>query len=133
MALTKAKKVIQPNWHPDFRNSDALPDIKVIRTDFFVNILSVTIALALFFYLIYNEYGGYALGSEITELESKINAKSSENSKNLNFSSKFDNVSKKVRELEEFVDSPINPSDFLSYLGETLPPPHASQRDILRH
>ncbi len=121
MALTKSKKVVQTNWHPDFRNVDALPDIKVIRTDFFVNILTVTIALASIFYLGYHEYNGIALGSQISELDNKITAKNTENNKNLSFSSKFDNFSKKIVELEQFVDSPIDTAEFLTFLGEAIP------------
>ena len=69
MALTKPKKVVQTNWHPDFRNVDALPDIKVVRTEFFVNILTVTIAFVLLFYLGFHEYSGISLGSQIYELD----------------------------------------------------------------
>ena len=121
MALTKSKKVVQINWHPDFRNVDALPDIKVIRTDFFVNILTVPIALALIFYLGYHEYNEIALGAQISELDTKITSKNTKNTKNLSSSSKFDNISKQIVELEEFVDSPINTTEFLTFLGEALP------------
>jgi len=121
MALTRSKKVVQTNWHPDFRNIDALPDIKVVRTDFFVNILTVTIASVLIFYFGYYEYNGIALGSQISELNTKITSKNTGNNKNLSFSSKFDNLSKQIVELEEFVDSPINITEFLTFLGEALP------------
>ena len=36
-----------PNWHPNFRNFEKLPDIKVVRTAFFVNGAAVSVALAL--------------------------------------------------------------------------------------
>ena len=120
MALTKPKKVVQTNWHPDFRNVDALPDIKVVRTEFFVIILTVTIAFVLLFYLGFHEYSGISLGSQIYELDSKISSKKNGNSKNLGSSSKFNKVAKKIFEVKEFMDSPIDTTEFLTFLGEAL-------------
>ena len=121
MALTKPKKVVQTNWHPDFRNVDALPDINVVRTEFFVKILTVTIAFVLLFYLGFHEYSGISLGSQIYELDSKISSKKNGNSKNLGSSSKFNKVAKKIFEVKEFMDSPIDTTEFLTFLGEAYP------------
>ena len=48
--IKKDAVLAQSNWHPNFRIADSLPDLKVVRTDFFINAISppeeVQIALA---------------------------------------------------------------------------------------
>ena len=44
-AASEAPQV--PAWHPNFRNYQQLPDIKVVRTAFFVNGAAVFVALGL--------------------------------------------------------------------------------------
>ena len=39
-----------PAWHPNFRNFEKLPDIKVVRTAFFVNGAALFLAVALLIY-----------------------------------------------------------------------------------
>lgn len=35
--MSKGRKVREPSWRPNFVNKSELPDIKVVRTDFIVN------------------------------------------------------------------------------------------------
>jgi len=52
MSARGKKKKDFPAWHPDFRVTDDLPDIKAVRTDFLINIGSVGLALALLVYIL---------------------------------------------------------------------------------
>ena len=38
-----------PAWHPNFRNYQKLPDIKVVRTAFFVNGIAILLVVAISF------------------------------------------------------------------------------------
>ena len=52
MKRTKKDAVTaQPNWHPNFRIADSLPDLKVVRTDFFINAISLSLAAVAVFLL----------------------------------------------------------------------------------
>lgn len=121
MALRKPKKIIQPNWHPNFRNVETLPDIKVIRTDFFINFSTVAIAAALLFYLLFNEYTGHALNRQINELSSEISAREASNTKNIALSKEFDTLSKGISELNAFLEAPVVPGEFIVTFSDLMP------------
>ncbi len=41
MVLTRPKRVIKTHWHPNFRNPETLPDIKVVRTSLLLNTIAI--------------------------------------------------------------------------------------------
>lgn len=55
--MTKKKQKSHPNWHPDFRLQEELPDIKPIRTDFLVNGIAWALAVFLIFGVVQREIG----------------------------------------------------------------------------
>lgn len=67
--LSKLKKksdsgeVKVPAWHRDFRNSDELPDVKPIRTAFFINGLAILVTTAALINFVHQEYQLYGLRS----------------------------------------------------------------------
>ena len=113
MALRKPKKIVQPAWHPNFRNVDALPDIKVIRTDFVINWGVVLVAVALLMFFLRNEFSALSVGRNIKDFETKISENDTINNNNLKLSGEFGTLSKEVTEVEAFMDVPIKPSAFL--------------------
>ncbi len=119
--MARAKKDVEPGWHPNFRNSEALPDIKVIRTDFLVNGLAVAISVGLLFIVAHNEFDGRSLSREITDLNSKISAKAALNENNLKLSAEFDTLSNQYTELNNFLSVPVAPSRLMMAISETLP------------
>ena len=121
MALGKAKNVVQPNWHPDFRNAETLPDVKFVRTDFLLNFIAVFVLLVLLFYNVQNEYSAISLNREITMLKDKIVQKRSDNDRNLKLSADFEELSKKAEELAKFVQNPVSPPLFLLTLANKVP------------
>ena len=54
-----------PAWHPNFRNYQKLPDIKVVRTAFFVNGVAIFVALSLGIYLGFKEWQLYLVKDQI--------------------------------------------------------------------
>ena len=65
----KSKQAAEAPWHQDFRNVDALPDIKVIRTRFFVNLIAVVVPLFIATLWVQQELSLSTVRSEIAELE----------------------------------------------------------------
>jgi len=54
-----------PAWHPNFRNYALLPDIKPVRTAFFVNGISAFVAIGLLAFLGRGEYELHSVRSQI--------------------------------------------------------------------
>ena len=121
MALRKPKKIVQPAWHPNFRNVDTLPDIKVIRTDFVINWGMVLVAVALLMFFLKNEFSALAVGRNIKEFETKISENDNANNNNLKLSGEFGTLSKEITEVEAFMNVPIKPSAFLLNFTEIKP------------
>jgi hypothetical protein len=44
------------NWRPDFRDADALPDVKTVRTSFFVSALALSLAMMSLMHVGFHEY-----------------------------------------------------------------------------
>ena len=121
MAFRWAKKVVQPSWHPNFRSVETLPDIKVIRTDFFVNLFSLTIGVALLFYFFYMEYRLFSLKWEIDQYEQKIGFKQAADARHLGLSADFARLEKELEEINRFKGTPVKPAEFLMDLSGVIP------------
>src|SRR3954462_112783 len=61
-----------PPWHPNFRNYEKLPDIKVVRTAFFVNVAAITIALAAAIFFGLKEWQLHVLRGQIAVRQGQI-------------------------------------------------------------
>src|SRR5882757_4134765 len=124
LSLTKKsddQPAMAPHWHPNFRNFERLPDTKVVRTTFFVNTAAIAITLGLLLWLGYREYHLYSLGEQIAEAQKEIDHNSKQNQEALRLTKLFDEEAKKLAEAEEFRQSPINASEFVTLLGQTMP------------
>jgi len=119
MAKSKGKVKAHAQWHADFRVIDTLPDTKIIRTDFMLTFVAVSLAVGLLFLFCFREYKSFTLGREIAGLKSDIKQNSADNQNYLRLDSRFNSLSKKVIELESFRYNPYPPPDFLIALSET--------------
>jgi len=117
----KSKKNEQPNWRPNFRIQETLPDIKVIRTDFLVNGVAAVILLAAIAYagMVFMKYMNK--GAEIAELNKSIQEKSSQNSTLLGLSRQFVKEKAQADELQKFYGVPVGATDFIFLLAELKP------------
>lgn len=113
-----AKKEIQPYWRPDYRISETLPDIKVIRTDFIVNFISIGAVLIYAFFVIQKEYRAIQISGDVADLESQISSLQSSNKSALSKSREFVKASHLVADIERFYDTPFKPYVFLESLAE---------------
>lgn len=121
MAKGKSKEVEQLSWHPDFRDVEALPDVKVVRTDFLVNFVAITICVLLLGYLGYRQLNTSDLNSRIADLQEQIEQQATRNRKNLKESGEFKKASKKVEDLGKFFEHSVQPLRFVAAVTESKP------------
>ncbi len=110
-----------PAWHPNFRNYQKLPDIKVVRTAFFVNAAAITIALALLTYFGFQEWHLRTIKGQVADWQRQIDRDKSGSDKALALYKKFEAQQAKFLEVDAFLKSKPLVSDLLVRLGQTLP------------
>lgn len=111
-----------PNWHPNFRSYEKLPDIKVVRTAFFINGAAIFAALALSTYFGIKEWQLRVLNGQINEEVRKIERDKRQSEQAVALYKKFQTEEARIREVEAFIKSKPIVSSLLMRLGETLPP-----------
>lgn len=109
------------HWHPDFRDVASLPDLKVVRTSFFVNVVCVTIAVIVLLATSYREYDAFNMRSEIETAELAIAANSARNTELLAINKEFSDADRRFKEADKFQDAPFVASELLMALSRTLP------------
>ena len=119
--MSRSKKDIQPHWRPNFVNVSALPDIKVIRTNFIINSISVLLMLLVGFYVLQREYRAHSLSKTIATIEQQIRVAEGEDATSLKFSREFRDAAKHVAELEKFYATPFMAHDFLTQIIQMRP------------
>jgi hypothetical protein len=110
-----------PAWHPNFRNFQQLPDIKVVRTAFFVNGAAVFIALGLLVFLGQREYELHSLRSQIAAYQSLIDRDQAGSDQAKELYKKFQEQEKRINDVDAFTKSKPLVSEILLRLGETRP------------
>lgn len=119
--MSKSKKDFQPHWRPNFVNSATLPDIKVIRTDFIINFVSVVLSLMVGILVLQREYRAYILGQTVASMEQQISQAEASDNANLNLSREFRDAAAHVAEVEKFYAAPFKVQDLLAQLAEMRP------------
>jgi hypothetical protein len=118
----KSSGAMLPAWHPNFRNFEQLPDIKVVRTTFFVNGVAILFASVLLIYVVYREVELATLKSDTAAAKKYVDANKEASDQSVALYRKFQAEEKKVKELQQFLaGSPITVTDFLLELGGSLP------------
>jgi hypothetical protein len=127
MALFKLKKgdkaavSLVPSWHPNFRNFDRLPDVKVVRTSFFVNCAAIVITLGFLLYLGLQEYNLRGIHVQIADLDRQIGDNTKPSEQAVRLYGQFQDEEKKVAAVAGFVKTDFILSDFVIELGQSLP------------
>lgn len=111
-----------PSWHPNFRNYEKLPDVKQVRTAFFVNGAAITIMLALLTYFGIQEWQLHNLKTQIADWQRQIDRDKAGSDKAIALFKKFEAEQAKFQEVDAFTKSKPLVSDLLVRLGQTLPP-----------
>ena len=110
-----------PPWHPNFRNYEKLPDIKVVRTAFFINGAAIFVALFVLVYCGLQEWNLHALNGNIAEVAGRIKRDKPQSDQAVALFKKFQAEEVKISDVEAFVKSKPVVSSLLVHLGRTLP------------
>lgn len=121
-----------PAWHPNFRNFEKLPDTKVVRTAFFINVIAITIALVLLIFVGRREWELYTLKQQIAEKQNQIDQTKPGSDQSVALFKNYQAEEAKIVEVSSFATSRLTVSDLLIHLGETLPKNIALDRFDLR-
>jgi hypothetical protein len=110
-----------PAWHPDFRNFERLPDIKVVRTAFYTNGIAAVVALIMLFWLGYREYQLHDLNRQVADWQRQIDRDRKASTIAVGQYKKFQAEAARVGEVDAFIKSKPIFSEIILHLAETLP------------
>lgn len=119
--MSKRRKDFQPHWRPNFVDAASLPDIKIVRTHFIINIVAVSLLMASLAFLIFREYRISSINTIIAEISQQVADATPENNAALKLSADFRKAAENVAEVETFYLSPFLAHDFLFNLSELRP------------
>lgn len=122
MALgRKNKKNIQKLWRPDFRDVQALPDTKVIRTGFLLNFIAIAITLAVVVVFIFREYALQSSTQSVASLEAEVASNSSSNRGILESNKRFKQSSSLMEEVVAFDRKIVDYPDLVKQVALAVP------------
>lgn len=110
-----------PSWHPNFRNYEALPDTKVVRTAFFINFGAIAVALLLLTYFGIGELNLYGLRNQIADAQAQIEHDQAASDAAVAKFRKFQEQEKRINEVDAFRKSRPSVADLVANLSKTLP------------
>lgn len=119
--MKRSKKIIQPRWRPNFVIQSELPDIKVVRTNFLINIVAVSMALSMVFLLLSREYSARSLESAISSLERRIEDAATKDRKSLQLSGDFKKAAEYVIEVGQFSERLFRVHELVRELSSIKP------------
>jgi len=109
------------NWHPNFRNYERLPDIKVVRTAFFINTTAVTVAVLTLAFILFREYQLNSLHRQIEDAQVRVNHDSPQSAKAVQLYRKFQTVERQLQTIASFRSSHPIISPIVLRIADTLP------------
>ena len=110
-----------PSWHPNFRNYEKLPDVKQVRTAFFVNFAAAAVAAVALYLFGLQEYKLHQLNAQVADYQRQITRDKKKSDQSVALFKKFQAEETKILEVDTFVKSKPIVSDLLLRLGQTLP------------
>jgi hypothetical protein len=110
-----------PAWHPNFRNYEKLPDIKVVRTAFFVNGIAILIAVSLGIYFGFKEWQLHVINGQRAEVRAQVDRDKRASDQAIALFKKFQVEEAKILEVDTFTTSKPIVSTLILRLAQTLP------------
>jgi Tfp pilus assembly protein PilN len=121
LPLKSAQTAKVGNWHANFRVAEGLPDLKPIRTSFFINLLFITLAVAALLFTAHREFLGYSIRSEIELSNESVAGISARNAQLLSLNQEFNDASVVISSAEKFLKGQMVGSQLLISLSRSLP------------
>ncbi len=110
-----------PSWHPNFRDYEKLPDVKVVRTAFFLNVAAIVVVVALGMYFGIHEWQLRALNAQIAHAQQEIDRDKRPSDQAVMLFKQFQAEAAKADEVDKFIKSRPLVSDILLHLAQSLP------------
>jgi hypothetical protein len=124
LSLKKKTEAVAPvvlNWHPNFRNYQRLPDIKVVRTAFFINTVAVTIVVFFAAFLCMREYQLHSINVQIAEAQARIDRDKPGSDRMVESFKAFQAEERRLQAVSAFTGSRPAVTPIILRLAETLP------------
>lgn len=121
MKLKKPKKtVVTIAWRPDFRDIEDLPDIKVIRSGFFLSAFFVSMAVALLLFVFFREYQKSTTEKNVVELQEEVDAYREEHDRVVKLNKEFMELMKSIEEIDAHRSGQVVLSDLILDISSSL-------------
>lgn len=101
------------DWRPNFRNYEELPDLRAVRTQFFIPALSICIAVVFTIFIVSQEYRAMNISGDIEKLEEEIGSYEERHEEKVKLNSEFRGISRTLDEVSEFKADRLVASDFM--------------------
>jgi hypothetical protein len=111
-----------PAWHANFRNYEKLPDVKVVRTAFFINGAAIFAALALGTYFGIQEWKLRAVNLQLASWQQQVDRDKKTSEQAIALFKKFQTEEAKINEVDAFVTSKPSLAALVIRLAHTMPP-----------
>lgn len=108
-------------WHPNFRNYERLPDIKAVRTTFFVNLVAVSATLLVSAWVGFGEYHLAGIADQNAQAQAQVDRDRKASDQNILLYKQFQAEEKRITEITTFTKSRHQVSPLLLHLGASLP------------
>jgi hypothetical protein len=110
------------NWRPDFRDADALPDVKTVRTSFFVSALALSLAMMSLMHVGFHEYSIISAQAKVEAVNAEIAARQGVHAKAIGTNNQFIETTKRIDEIDTFGRDQMIASDMLLDIGNSVMP-----------
>lgn len=118
----KVEEVKELNWRPDFRDRDSLPDIKTVRTSFFLSALALTLAIMSLMHVGFYEFTIYSASKKIEKGKAEVSAQQGLHAKAIGMNNRFIDSERRIEEISTFVEGQMVGSDLILDVGKNLMP-----------
>lgn len=108
------------SWRPNFRDYEALPDIRAVRTKVFLPVIFITIAAVFCAFILFREYKALNINKSIAQVSSEIESYQVDHDEKVALNSEFMNIAKDLDEIQSFKEGRLVGSDYLLGLSSRL-------------
>jgi len=112
---------VQPPWRPNFRQTETLPDVKVIRTDFILNGVALVLFLVVLGIGAVQELNLMNLRASAEVFQSQIDENQAANRALIRQNGQFRRVAGRLKEVTAFEQLPVSPTTLLRGITESIP------------
>jgi hypothetical protein len=117
----KVDKAPPTNWHPDFRDVQRLPDVRVVRTGIAMTLLSAAAVLASLLYFALQEYSINATGAEREALQAAADEEKASLARRVELNRQFNERMLQVEALAKFGEGRPLGSDTILLISSLRP------------